>query len=403
MKYKTIEDVELKGKRVLVRADFNVPTDGEGRVTDDARIVKTIPTLLYLKKHGARTILMSHLGRPKGTKDLKFTLRHVAEHLAKRLKQPVIFVPDCVGPEAERTVRALEEGQVALLENLRFYPEEEKNDPVFSKSIASLGEIYVDDAFGAAHRAHASTVGVTRFLPAVAGLLLAREIEYFDRALERPERPFAAILGGAKVVDKIKVIENLMTKVDILLIGGAMAYTFLKAQGHGIGSSKFDAEGFETAKKILERAKGSRTQILFPEDHVITKQISAQAETSICGQDIPDGWIGVDIGPKTTARFETVLKSAKTVIWNGPLGIFELKPFSKGTRDIANCLAGLRQATTIIGGGETAAAISELGLEERMSHVSTGGGASLEYLEGTTLPGIDALLLKEKMTAKGKQ
>lgn len=403
MKYKTIEDIDVKGKRVLVRVDFNVPIDDEGRITDGARIVKTLPTIQYLRQHGARTVLMSHLGRPKGTKDPKFTLRFAAEYLAKQLKQPVKFISDCVGTETEHAVKALEDGEVALLENLRFYPGEEKNDAEFSKSLASLGEIYVDDAFGAAHRAHASTVGVTRFLSAVAGLLLAREIEYFDRALEHPERPFVAILGGAKVVDKIKVIENLMTKVDSLLIGGAMAYTFLKAQGRMIGNSKFDAEGFETARKILEKAKLGRIQIFFPEDHVIANQISAAAGTKISGIDIADGWIGVDIGPKTVARFESVLKSAKTVIWNGPLGIFEMKPFSKGTRAIANCLAELGQSTTIIGGGETAAAVSELGLEERMSHVSTGGGASLEYLEGTILPGINALSPNEKITAKGKR
>jgi phosphoglycerate kinase len=391
----TIQDVNAQGKRVIVRVDFNVPQDANGAISDDTRIVKSLPTIQYLIEKGAIIILMSHLGRPKGKKDPKYTLEPVSKRLSQLLNRPVRFIPDCIGPVAQTQTASLKAGEVALLENLRFYGEEEKNDPDFSKSLASLAEIYVNDAFGAAHRAHASTEGIAKYLPAVAGFLLAKEIEYFDRALQNPEHPFAAILGGAKVVDKIKVIENLMTKVDSLLIGGAMAYTFLKAQGHSIGNSKFDSEGFDIAKHLLEKAKSSKVKMLFPEDHVVVQQVAENAAGQISAVDIADGWIGVDIGPKTIVHYRQMLQTSKTIVWNGPLGIFEMKPFANGTTQIAECLASLKSATTIIGGGETAAAVADLGLSEKMSHVSTGGGASLEYLEGQALPGVEALLKKK--------
>src|SRR3989338_3831386 len=407
MNCRTLKDIEMRGKRVIVRVDFNVPLDSKSKITDETRILKTLPTIQYLVKQKARVILMSHLGRPKGKQDSELSLKPVADRLSKLLKQPVKFIPDCIGEKVKTLITSLKDGEVALLENLRFYREEEKNDPGFSKSLASLAEIYVNDAFGAAHRAHASTAGIAQFLPSAAGLLLAKEIEYFDRVLGNPERPFVAILGGAKVVDKIKVIENLMAKVYYLLICGAMAYTFLKARGHKIGSSKFDFEGFETAKQVLEKAKQTKVQFLLPVDHLIAETVTENAKVDTAEIDIPEGWIGVDIGPKTTERFQALIAKAKTIIWNGPLGVFEIKKFSNGTRQIAESLARLKNATTVIGGGETAAAITELGLESKMSHVSTGGGASLEYLEGRVLPGIAALenkgdKIKEDKSGKSK-
>ena len=386
----TLKDIDLKGKRTVVRVDFNVPMDGR-KIIDDTRIVKTLPTIQYLIKNSARIILISHLGRPKG-KEIQFSLKPIAERLSQLLKQPVKFVPDCIGTAVEKETETLKNGSVALLENLRFHKEEEKNDPTFSKSLSQLGDIYINDAFGAAHRAHSSTAGITEYLPSVAGLLLAKEIEYFDRVLEKPERPFTAILGGAKVVDKIKVIENLMKRVDYLLIGGAMAYTFLKARGHKIGSSKFDFEGFEVAKQVLEKTKQVKIQFLLPIDHLVAETVTEGAKTDLSEVDIPDGWIGVDIGPKTIERYQTVINKSKTVVWNGPLGVFEIKAFSQGTRQIAEVMSRLENATTVIGGGETAAAVAELGLEDKISHVSTGGGASLEYLEGRVLPGIEAII-----------
>lgn len=391
-----LKDIEVRGKRVIVRVDFNVPIDRKGQIGDETRLIKTLPTIRYLMDHGARTILMSHLGRPGGKKDSQYSLKPVSERLSKLLHRPVKFIPDCIGPTAKTGTAALKNGEVALLENLRFYPGEEQNDATFSKSLASLAELYVNDAFGAAHRAHASTAGVAQLLPSEAGFLLAKEIEYFDRVLQSPDRPFVAVLGGAKVIDKIKVIENLMSKVDYLLVGGAMAYTFLKARGHKIGNSKFDFEGFETTKQILEKSKQAKIQFLLPLDHTIADSVTENAKVDTSEIDIPEGWIGVDIGPKTIDRFQTVLTKAKTVVWNGPLGVFEIKPFSMGTRAIAECLANLKGAITVIGGGETAAAVSELGLEKKMSHVSTGGGASLEYLEGRTLPGIEVLATESK-------
>lgn len=400
MNCRTLRDLEVKGKRIVVRVDFNVPIE-KGNITDDTRILKTIPTIQYLVKQSARVILISHLGRPKG-KDSACSLKPVSERLSKLLKKPVKFISDCIGKETLKEIGTLKNGSVALLENLRFYKEEEKNDPEFSKSLAELGDLYVNDAFGAAHRAHSSTAGITEYLPSTAGFLLAKEIEYFDRVLEKPEKPFTAILGGAKVSDKIKVIENLMNRVDYLLIGGAMAYTFLKARGHKIGSSKFEFEGFEIAKQILEKTKKVKIQFLLPIDHVIAETVTENAKIEISDLDIPDGWIGVDIGPKTIERYQTVISKSKTVIWNGPVGVFEIKAFSEGTRQVAESMSRLTGATTVIGGGETAAAVAQFGLEDKLSHVSTGGGASLEYLEGRILPGIEALEKSKQKTKATK-
>ena len=398
MNFHTLNDIEVKGKRVIVRVDFNVPME-KGKITDDTRIVKTLPTIQYLIKHSAKVILISHLGRPQN-QEPEFSLKPIANRLGQLLKQPVKFVPDCIGKTAQKEIETLKNGSVVLLENLRFHKEEEKNDPKFSKLLAELGDLYVNDAFGAAHRAHASTVGITDYLPSAAGFLLAKEIEYFDRVLEKPERPFTAILGGSKVMDKIKVIENLMSRVDYLLIGGAMAYTFLKARGHKIGSSKFDFEGLEMAKQILEKTKQVKIQFLLPIDHLIAETVTEGAKTEISEVDIPDGWIGVDIGPKTIERYQAVISKSKTVMWNGPVGVFEIKAFSEGTSQLAEAMAQLTGATTVIGGGETAAAIVKSGLENKLSHVSTGGGASLEYLEGRILPGIEALIKSKQSLSK---
>ncbi len=396
----TLKDLDVKSKRVIVRVDFNVPME-KGKITDDTRIVKTLPTIQFLVKQGARVILISHLGRPKD-KEKEFSLKPIADRLAQLLKQPVKFVSDCIGKAAQKETESLKNGSVALLENVRFYKEEEKNDPEFSKSLAELADIYVNDAFGAAHRAHASTAGIAEYLPSAAGLLLAKEIEYFDRILEKPERPFTAILGGSKVIDKIKVIENLMNRVDYLMIGGAMAYTFLKARGHKIGNSKFDFEGMEVAKQVLEKTKQVKIQFLLPIDHIIADTVTEGAKIEISDADIPDGWIGVDIGPRTIERYQAVISKSKTVVWNGPVGVFEIKAFSEGTTQIAEAMSRLKGATTVIGGGETAAAVVKLGLEDKLSHVSTGGGASLEYLEGRVLPGIDALC-KSKLNSSSKK
>ncbi|PIQ87300.1 MAG: phosphoglycerate kinase [Candidatus Omnitrophica bacterium CG11_big_fil_rev_8_21_14_0_20_45_26] len=396
MRKKTIQDISLEEKRVIVRVDFNVPLNEQLEITDDSRIAKTLPTIRYLIEHQARVILMSHLGRPKGKRVDKYSLLPAAKHLSKLLGLTVALLPDCVGSEVESSVKKLAPGQVVLLENLRFHPEEEKNDAAFAKQLASLAEIYVNDAFGAAHRAHASTEGIAHFLPAVSGFLMAKEITYFDAALENPKKPFVTILGGSKVSDKIKVIENLLKKVDSLLIGGAMSYTFLKAMGREVGNSKVEDEnGIAIANSVIQAAKEKKVELLLPTDHVIVQKVDAAAETKIAADDIPNGWLGVDIGPKTTAAFQNVLKKAKTIIWNGPVGIFELKPFAAGTLALAKTLSE-SQATTIIGGGDTAAAITQFGFEGKVSHISTGGGASLEYLEGIELPGIKVLNDKEK-------
>ncbi len=394
MNKQTVKDIPIKGKRVLMRVDFNVPLNDQFQITDDARIVKALPTIQYCLEQGSRLVLMSHLGRPKGKPDSKYSLAPAAKHLAKLLGKKVDLLPDCVGAAVETRVKDMKDGEAVMLENLRFHAEEEKNDAAFSKQLAALGDVYVNDAFGTAHRAHASTVGVTKFLPAVAGFLLAREVEYFDKAITRPERPFMTILGGAKVSDKVKLISNLLDKADAILIGGAMAYTFYKVMGIGIGTSKFEPEGLEPAREAMAKAKAKNIPLYFPSDRVIAQKFEKNAENKTISTDIPDGWMGLDIGPASVKKFCEVLSKAKTVVWNGPVGVFEMPPFDRGTRGLAEFLSNLK-ATTIIGGGDTAAAVKLFGLEEKFSHVSTGGGASLEYLEGTPLPGIDAILNKK--------
>lgn len=391
MKKQTVKDLSIQSKRVLMRADFNVPLNDQKVITDDSRIQKALGTIKYCLEQNAKLILMSHLGRPKGQVNSEYSLKPVAEHLSKLIGKPVELLSDCVGSEVKAKVDSLQDGEVVLLENVRFHKEETDNDPEFAKQLASLGDVFVNDAFGTAHRAHASTVGVTDYLPSVAGFLLGKEIEYFDKAITTPERPFVTILGGAKVSDKIKLIDNLLNKADTLLIGGAMAYTFYKVLGIGIGDSLFEPEGEAAAKEALEKSKEKGVPIILPVDRVIAQDMKSGIETKVIDTDIPDGWSGFDIGPKSVEKFKEILASAKTVVWNGPVGVFEIPEFSNGTKDLANYVASLDNATTIIGGGDTAAAVKVFGLEDKVSHVSTGGGASLEYLEGTTLPGIAAL------------
>jgi len=400
MTKKTIQDVDLKDKRVLIRVDFNVPLDEKLNITDDIRIRSAIPTIEYAIEKGAKVVLMSHLGRPDGQVNEMMRLKPVAERLEGLLGKKVLALQDCIGDEVAKAVSIMKNGDIILLENLRFHPEEEKNDPAFAKKLASLGDIFVNDAFGTAHRAHASTEGVTHYLPSVAGFLLEKEIQYLGNVMDDPKRPFIAILGGAKVKDKIKVIDNLLNKVDALLIGGGMAYTFLKAKGITIGSSKFDKDGFETAKAALDRAAKKDIPILLPVDHIIADKFDANANTKLVGENIPDGWIGLDIGPKTIKLFEDTLKTAKTIVWNGPLGVFEMDKFAEGTEEVAKFIAGLKAVTSVIGGGDTAAAMSKFKVDGKMTHISTGGGASLEYLEGRGLPGIDALNDKQDIYAK---
>jgi len=389
----TIRDVDLKGKRALIRVDFNVPLESDGsRITDDTRIRESLPTIRYALEQGAAVILMSHLGRPEGKREPSLSLRPAAARLGELLKRSVIFLDDCVGLEVASRLSTLKAGEVALLENLRYHAAEERNDPAFAAQLAKLGHVYVNDAFGSAHRAHASTEGVARLLPGVAGLLIEKEIKYLEGALANPVRPYVAILGGAKVSDKIAVITRLLERVDQLLIGGGMSYTFLKAQGYAVGSSKLEAEKIDLAKQLLAKASQRKVELLLPVDHVITTSLDAgtPVKTVPVGQ-IPDGWGGADIGPETVKRFTAALAGAKTVVWNGPLGVFEQARFLDGSRRIAEALAGLRGATTIIGGGDSAACVQRLGLADKMSHISTGGGASLEFLEGKVLPGIAIL------------
>jgi phosphoglycerate kinase len=389
----TVKDIDLKNKTVLVRADFNVPQDANLNITDDTRIRATLPTIGYILQAGAKkVVLMSHLGRPEGKVVDKFSLKPVAVRLSELLGEPVKFLNDCVGDSVKNEIGSAGE-KIILLENLRFHPEEEANDPAFAKQLASLADVYVNDAFGTAHRAHASTEGVAHYLKAVAGLLLEREIQYLGNAVQNPDRPFMVILGGSKVSDKIGVIDNLLPKCDAILIGGGMAYTFLKAQGKPIGNSKLEKDKVDLAKSILEKAGELKKEILLPVDHVIVDSVVADAKSEVCGENIPEGKIAVDIGPKTVVLFEASLRSARTIVWNGPLGIFEMDAFSKGSLEIAKFIGGLK-ATTIIGGGDTAAAIAKFKLEDRMTHISTGGGASLEFLEGKTLPGVAALAEK---------
>jgi len=388
MRKKTLRDVEVKGRRVLVRVDFNVPLE-DGAVGDDTRIKAALPTIRHLIDGGAKTILCSHLGRPKGKPDPKYSLAPVATRLGELLGKKVPFAPDCVGPTVEKLVASMKPGDVLLLENLRFHAEEEKNDAAFARALAALADLYVDDAFGSAHRAHASTAGVADHLPAVAGFLMERELDFLGRALADPVRPFVAILGGAKVSDKIAVIENLLGKVDALLVGGGMANTFLKAQGREIGKSLVENDKVAVAEKLLREA-GSK--LLLPVDAVVGDRLDAGAERrTVDVASVPPGWLILDIGPKTIAAFTDRLRGAKTVIWNGPMGVFEMEPFAAGTFAIARALAGLAGATTIIGGGDSAAAVEQAGVADRITHVSTGGGASLEFLEGKELPGVAVL------------
>lgn len=386
----TIKDTDLKNKTVLMRADFNVPQDASLAITDDTRIKATLPTIKYILEKGAKKlVLISHLGRPDGLKVDKYSLKPVAVRLQELLKEPVLFLNDCVGDTVKKSITSAKE-KIVLLENLRYHAEEEKNDPAFAKALSEGMDIFVNDAFGTAHRAHASTEGITHFLKAAAGFLLEKEIEYLGNAVKNPKKPFAVILGGAKVTDKIGVIENLLPKCDAILIGGGMCYTFLKAQGKQIGNSKLEKDKIDLAKSILEMAKQLNKKILLPIDNVIVDTIDPNAKTETVGENIPDGKIAVDIGPLTVKLFENTLKSCNTIVWNGPLGIFEMDAFSKGTKAIAEFIATLK-TTSIIGGGDTAAAMAKFKLEDKMTHISTGGGASLEFLEGKSLPGVAAL------------
>lgn len=388
MNKRTVREIEVAGKRVLVRLDLNVPIQ-EGVITDDRRIRESLPTIQYLRDQGAKTILMSHLGRPKGGFDPQFSLRPVASRLSELLHCVVHFLPDCIGSEVEQAVFALQPGEVALLENVRFHKEEEANDPAFAQALARLGELYVNDAFGSAHRAHASTEGVAHYLPAVAGFLMEKELNYLGKALANPERPFITILGGAKVHDKIGIIQNLLPKVDKLLIGGGMAFTFLKAEGCEIGNSILDQENLPFAREVIVNAG---KKIVLPSDIVVASELSEEALTQIVPADqIPPDQIGGDIGPQTQAQFAALIRSARTIVWNGPVGVFERKPFQGGTLAILKALAE-SGATTILGGGDTAAAAEKFGFAEKMSHLSTGGGAALEFLEGKRLPGVAILM-----------
>jgi phosphoglycerate kinase len=389
MKKKTIENMEWAGKKALVRVDFNVPQDDSGQITDDARIRAALPTINYLLQQGAAVILMSHLGRPKDGPDPKYSMKVTSDHLATLIQAPVKFVGAVTGSEAESAAKALKPGEVLVLENTRFDPRETKNDKSMAQELAKLGDVYVNDAFGSAHRAHASTAGVAEFLPAVAGLLMKTELDYLGSALDEPQRPFVAIMGGAKISDKIGVIEALLKKVDALLIGGGMANTFLASEQYPMGKSLVEKESVKTAGKLME--DGAEI-IHLPVDLRVATEFAADAENKVVSvTDVPPNWMALDIGPATIAHFSNRLAGAKTVLWNGPMGVFEFPVFAKGTVAIAEMLAGLRDATTIIGGGDSAAAVRQAGLEEKLSHISTGGGATLEFLEGKELPGVAVL------------
>jgi phosphoglycerate kinase len=395
MKKLSIDKVNLKSKIVLVRVDFNVPLDENLKITDDIRITAALPTIKKIMKDGGKTILMSHLGRPKGGPNPKYSLKPVAVRLGELLELDVKFASDCIGDQVKAIVNSMKDGDVLLLENLRFHPEEEKNNPEFAKQLAELGDVYINDAFGSAHRAHASTEGITKFIATSAsGYLMQKELDYLGSAVANPLRPFTAILGGSKISGKIDVIENLLPKVDYLLIGGGMAYTFYKAMGYEIGTSLLEAEKLDLAKAMLEKFKNSTAKVLLPKDVVVTNEFKNESPSIIVdAEKIPADKMGLDIGPKTIVEFRDIILNSKTIVWNGPLGVFEFDNYAKGTNEVANSLAiaTTNGAVTIIGGGDSAAAISKAGLDDKVSHVSTGGGASLEFLEGKTLPGVAAL------------
>ena len=391
MSKKTVRDIELKGKKVFVRCDFNVPMDENQNITDNRRIVAALPTIKYLIEQNCKIILASHLGRPKGEVKPEFSLAPVAKELSKQLGQEVLMAKDVIGESAKSLAENLQEGQVMLLENVRFHREETDNDPEFAKELASMAEVFVNDAFGTAHRAHASTEGVSHYLPSVSGFLIEKELKFLGEALNNPERPFVAILGGAKVSDKIGVIDSLLEKVGTLMIGGGMAYTFFKAQGYEVGNSLCEPDKCELALNLMKKAEEKGVKFLLPIDTKVGKEFKPDTESkTVDWTDIPEGWEGFDIGEKTIEMFKNELKTAKTVVWNGPLGLFEFDQFAIGTNAIAHALAEI-DATTIIGGGDSAAAVEKAGLADKMTHISTGGGASLEFLEGKKLPGIECL------------
>lgn len=390
---KTIRDIDVRGKRVLVRVDFNVPLDKNGNIEDDYRIRATLPTIDYLIKEGARVILISHLGRPKGV-DNSLRMDPIAKRLGELLGKEVYKLDDCVGEEVESFVKSMKDGDVVLLENVRFHPEEEKNDPEFAKKLASIGEIFVNDAFGAAHRAHASTHGVAKYLPAVAGFLMEREIKFLSAVRDNPQKPYFIILGGAKISDKIAMIENLLNKVDVFLIGGGMANTFIKALGGNIANSLCENDKLDLAKELFEKAKSKGVKMILPIDLKVARSPDSPEVKVSPSNDVPEGYAAFDIGPKTVELFKEELKKAKTVFWNGPLGMFEKEPFDEGTNEVARFVASLEGVISVAGGGDTASALKKAGVDEKFTHVSTGGGASLEFMEGRTLPGIDVLLDK---------
>ena len=394
MNKKTVKDIDLKGKKVLVRCDFNVPMDEERNITDNTRIVAALPTIKYLLENNCAVILCSHLGRPKGEFKEEFSLKPVAKELSKLLGKEVIMAKDVVGEDAKQKAKELKQGEVMLLENVRFHKEETENDKNFAKELASMAEIYVNDAFGAAHRAHSSTAGVAEFLPAVSGFLIEKELKFLGNAITNPQRPFVAILGGAKVSDKIGVIDSLLEKVDVLMIGGGMAYTFFKAMGYEVGNSICEIDKLDLAKNAMEKAKQKGVKLMLPVDTKVGKEFKEDTESkTVKFTEIPKDWEGFDIGEETIKMFSDELRKAKTVVWNGPLGLFEFPQFAIGTNSIAKVLSEI-DATTIIGGGDSAAAVKKAGLEDKMTHISTGGGASLEFLEGKKLPGIECLMDK---------
>ena len=389
---KTVKDIDVAGKKVLLRCDFNVPQDkATGAITDDKRIVAALPTIRYLLEQNAAVIACSHLGKPKGEWKESLSLAPVAQHLSQLLGREVLFAKDIIGPDAQAKAAALQPGQIMLLENLRFDKGEEKNDPAFAKALADLAQVYVSDSFGTVHRAHASTAGVAAYLPAVSGFLIGKELDIMGKALENPQRPFVAVLGGAKVSDKINVINNLLEKADAIIIGGGMSYTFAKAQGHTIGKSLLEEDKLDYAREMIAKAQAKGVKFLLPTDNLCAAEFSKDARPVLEGTDIPDALMGMDIGPRTIEAFSAAVKGAGTVVWNGPMGVFEFPAFAEGTKAMAKALAE-SGAITIVGGGDSAAAVEQLGFADRMTHISTGGGASLEFLEGKELPGVACLL-----------